>query len=240
MREALFRLYILTIGLTLLGTLVYGLSAFPPQTITQTMIDSAPFRITLSVCVILQVIIWVLCIWAKRESDPDTASWAFVALSLIVISWIALSTILTDSVHMIFVAICYGTLIIFILLITRMTTHYDAGIVLRISIISLIACVVAMIILYNNHHFFIPEYIGFISYAMVFTFYFVIHTDVRWAEGDLDTEYALRDIDFDDPCQPILPRAEGASDTVPLDYPANQRGSFYVGRMGAVWVHAAV
>ena len=230
MREWLFRLGVLTLGLTLLGTLIYGLSAFPPQTITQTMIDSVVFRISLTVCVILQVIVWFLCVWSKRYTDPETANWAFVALSLVVISWIALSTILTDATHDVFVGICVAGLLIFLLLITKMTLHRDSVMVLHFCILILVASIIAMLILYNNHHFFIPEYIIFITYSLIFTTFFSIHTNTRWVEDDYDDSYIPRDLDWENgsdiPC----------ADSIPLTYTDNQRGFFHVGRCGAVWV----
>jgi hypothetical protein len=231
MREALFRLWVLALGLTLLGTLIYGVSAFPPQTITQSMIDHVPFRIILTTCVILQVMVWFLCIWSKRNIEPETASWAFVALCIIVISWIALSTILTDATHIVFVGICIAGLLIFILLITKMTAHRDSVLVLHISTLILAASIAAMIILYNNHHFFIPEYVAFITYALIFTAFFSTHTQVRWGQDDQDQDNCItRELDWDTdneiPCET----------SIPLTFPHDQRGTFLVGRGGAIWV----
>ena len=229
MSELLFRVCVLIFGLTLLGALVYGLSAFPPQTITQTMIDSPGFRVTLTVSVIMQIIVWFLCVWSKRHAEQETANWAFVFLSLVVISWIALSTILTDATHMVFVGIAVASLLVFLLLITKMTSHRESVLVLQLSILILASSIIAMVILYNNHHFFIPEYVAFITYSLIFTAFFSTHTNVKWVEED-ECRYATRELDWnddrDDPC----------SDSVPLTYPNNQRGFFHVGRGGAIWV----
>jgi hypothetical protein len=229
MSEQLFRALVMILGLTLLGALVYGLSAFPPQTITQTMTDSIGFRVTLTVCVVMQIIVWFLCVWSKRYVEPETANWAFVFLSLVVISWIALSTILTDATHMVFVGIAVGSLLIFLLLITKMTAHRESVLVLKLSILILSSSIIAMVILYNSHHFFIPEYVGFIAYSLIFTAFFSTHTNIRWVEED-EGRYTPRELDWDndtyDPC----------CDSVPLTYPNNQRGFFHVGRCGAVWV----
>jgi len=229
MREWVFRLWVVTLGLTLLGALVYGLSAFPPQTITQSMIDSVAFRITLTVCVMLQIIVWFLCVWSKRRAEPETANWAFVALSVVVIGWIALSTILTDDTHMVFVGITVAVLLIFLLLITRMTSDRDSVLVLHLSILILVASIAAMLVLYNNHNFFIPEYIAFITYSLIFTAFFSVHTNNQWLEED-ENDYVMRELDWDNesdiPCE----------SSVPLNYPANQQGIFHVGRCGAVWV----
>ncbi len=229
MREWLFRLYVVTLGLTLMGTLVYGLAAFPPQTITQTMIDSPPFRICLTVSVMLQIIVWVLCVWSKRHAEPETANWAFVSLSLVVISWVALSTILTDTTHIVFVGICVAWLLIFILLVTKMTSHRESVTVLHLCTLVLVASILAMIILYNSHHFFIPEYIAFITYSLIFTAFFSIHTNTRWVE-DYEENVYIKELDWDN--EPSIP----CESSIPLTYPNNERGVFYVGRCGAVWV----
>jgi hypothetical protein len=231
MGEALFRLGVLALGLTLLGTLVYGVSAFPPQTITQSMIDHVPFRIILTTCVILQVIVWFLCIWSKRNIEPETANWAFVLLCIIVISWIALSTILTDATHIVFVGICIAALLIFILLITKMTAQRDSILVLHFSILILIASILAMVILYNNHHFFIAEYIAFITYSLIFTAFFSIHTQVQWGQDGQDQDKCvLRELDWD--TDPEIP----CESSIPLTFPPDQTGTFYVGRCGAIWL----
>ena len=231
MREALFRLGVLALGLTLLGTLIYGVSAFPPQTITQSMIDHVPFRIILTICVILQVIVWFLCIWSKRNIEPETANWAFVMLCVIVISWIALSTILTDATHMVFVAICIASLLIFILLITKMTAHRDSVFVLHLCILILVVSIIAMVILYNNHHFFIPEYVAFITYSLIFTAFFSTHTQVQWEQDNQTQDNCVtRDLDWD--MDPDIP----CESSIPLTFPHDQRGTFHVGRCGAVWV----
>ena len=231
MREWVFRLIIATLGLTLTGTLVYGLADFPPQTITQTMIDSYVFRILLTICVMLQVIVWFLCVWSKRHAEPETANWAFVSLSLVVISWIALSTILTDTTHMVFVGICVAWLLIFLLLVTKMTSHRESVTVLHLCILVLVASIVAMAILYNSHHFFIPEYIAFIAYSLIFTAFFSVHTNTRWLEDDCYEEaYATKVLDWDIHCDPPC------DDSVPLTYPLEERGVYHVGRCGAVWV----
>jgi hypothetical protein len=217
MRELVFRLWILTLGLTLLCALIYGLVAFPPQTITQSMIDWPVFRLILTACVILQLTIWLLCVWSKRRAEPETADWAFVCITLVGINWIALSTILTDTSHIVFVAITVACLLIFLLLVTHMTSHPESVLVLHMSIFILVVSIVAMIILYNNHHFFIPEYIAFITYSLIFTAFFSIHTQVNWDE------------DVDDVSSELL--WDNGTDPYCTDpYPKNSK------RPGAVWL----
>jgi hypothetical protein len=230
MSELLFRVYVLIIGLTLLGALIYGLSAFPSQTITQTMIDSPGFRTTLTVCVVMQIIVWFLCVWSKRHIEQETANWAFVFLSLVVISWIALSTILTDTTHAVFVGIAAASLLIFLLLITKMTSHGESVLVLKLSILMFASAIIAMVILLNHHHFFIAEYVAFITYSLIFTAFFSTHTNVKWVEEEDEVRYATRELDWDDD------REDPCSDSIPLTYPNNQRGIFHVGRGGAIWV----
>ena len=230
MHESLFRLWVLTLGLTLLGTLIYGLSAFPPQTITQTMIDSVVFRIILTVCVILQIVIWFLCLWSKRHLDPDITNWAFVCLSIVVISWIALSTILTDSTHIVFVCLAVACLLIFLLLILQLTSDNNLVCILRLSMLVLLSSIVSMIILYNNNEFFIAEYVAFITYSVIFTAFFATHTNVRWLDDDDDPPACTRHLNWDNDSE--IP----GEVCIPLTYPDNQRGTYHVGRGSALWV----
>ena len=230
MHESIFRLWVLTLGLTLLGTLIYGLSAFPPQTITQTMIDSTVFRLVLTVCVLLQIVIWFLCLWSKRHMDPEISNWAFVSLSIVVISWIALSTILTDTTHIVFVCIAVTCLLIFLLLIMQMTSDRDSLCVLHFSLLILVISIVAMIVLYNNQEFFIAEYIAFITYSIIFTAFFATHTNVKWLDDDDESPTSTRHLNWDDGDE--IP----GEICIPLTYPDNQRGTYHVGGGSALWV----
>ena len=69
MLKLLYYLWIWSIGLTLIGTLIYDLVNFPPDTITQHMIDQVEYIIILSVCVILQAIMCFIYTWAKRNQN---------------------------------------------------------------------------------------------------------------------------------------------------------------------------
>jgi glucan phosphoethanolaminetransferase (alkaline phosphatase superfamily) len=211
MHESIFRLWVLTLGLTLLGTLIYGLSAFPPQTITQTMIDSTVFRLVLTVCVLLQIVIWFLCLWSKRHMDPEISNWAFVS-------------------HIVFVCIAVTCLLIFLLIIMQMTSDRESLCVLHFSLLILVISIVAMIVLYNNQEFFIAEYIAFITYSIIFTAFFATHTNVKWLDDDDESPTSTRHLNWDDGEE--IP----GEICIPLTYPDNQRGTYHVGGGSALWV----
>ena len=180
MLKLLYYLWIWSIGLTLIGTLIYGLVNFPPDTITQHMIDQVEYIIILSVCVILQAILSFIYTWAKRNQNKEVILYKYVFLSSIVISRIVLSNILTTATHLVFVYICLCSLFIFLLLRSHITNHRASLIFLRISLLLLSACALAMIILYTNFDFYIPEHIAFLTYSVIFTVFFTVHTYDHW------------------------------------------------------------
>ena len=124
MLKLLYYLWIWSIGLTLIGTLIYGLVNFPPDTITQHMIDQVEYIIILSACMILQAILIFIYTWAKRNQNKEVILYKYVFLSSIVISRIVLSNILTTATHLVFVYICLCSLFIILLRIYFYPPHY--------------------------------------------------------------------------------------------------------------------
>ena len=181
MHELLFRLWVWGLGLLLAGALTYGLLNYDPDTITQHMIDHVPYRISLSVSMILQSMVWFVCLYAKRDRGC-LAPVAFVLLTATVITWICLTTVLTTSAHLIFVYICMGSFMLFVLaLIFLMEPHsLEAIRALEFSLLILASAGVAMLALYTDEKFYIPEHIGCYAYALVFVSFFTIHTYTHW------------------------------------------------------------
>jgi hypothetical protein len=181
MHELLFRLWIWALGLLLSGTLIYGLANYPPDTITQHMIDHVEYRISLSVAMILQSIIWFTCLYAKRDSGY-LAGAGFVLLTTTIIAWISLTTILTTSTHLIFVNICMLSFFLFTLVLIFIVDpiHTYAIYALTCSLLILFFAGIAMIALYTDPRFYIPEHIGSFAYALVFVSFFTVHTYPHW------------------------------------------------------------
>jgi hypothetical protein len=181
MHELLFRLWIWALGLLLAGTLTYGLANFPPDTITQHMIDHEAYRIALSVGMILQSIVWFTCLYAKR-GQGCLAPVAFVLLTITLITWVCLTTILTTEAHLIFVDICMLSFILFVLALIFLIEPESRSAIraLELSLLILIAASAAMVALYTDPRFYIPEHIGSYAYALVFVSFFTVHTYPHW------------------------------------------------------------
>ena len=181
MHELLFRMWVWALGLLLSGTLIYGLANFPPDTITQHMIDHVEYRISLSVSTILQSIVWFTCLYAKRDGGYLSLL-GFVLLTTVVVTWICLTTILTATTHLIFVDICMLAFILFtltlIFLVDPINTHAIRA--LELSLLVLVSAGIAMLTLYTDPHFYIPEHIGSFAYALVFVSFFTVHTYPHW------------------------------------------------------------
>jgi hypothetical protein len=175
----LYYSFICALGLTLLVTLVYGLT-LSNDTISNNMLIFTPYHIVLSTCIFLQIGVWTLCLYSKRAMDPGAAIWGFITMGIVTCSWVGLSTILTGTPHVIFVCIFMASFIINILIMCNLTWQEDAGKVLRTSVAFVIVCVVAMIILFNKGEFYIMEHVAFISYSLVFLVFFIVHTPSQW------------------------------------------------------------
>ena len=187
MHQTLFRAWIWAIGLAHAGTLTYGLAAFPPDTITQHMIDHVEYRITISVCVLLQIITWSACVYAQHDNRRGwITGLAFLCLSATLVSWVSLTAILTTQTHLTFVYICMGSFTVFILILCYLTgpEHIWAVRALEACLFILIGAGIAMLCLFWDSRFYIPEHIGFFANAAVFTLFFTIHTYPHWSERD--------------------------------------------------------
>ena len=181
MHELLFRIWVWMLGLTLSGALTYGLVNFPPDTITQHMIDSVPYRLALSVSMLLQSIVWFTCLYTKRNLGC-LAPVAFVLLTTSVVTWVCLTTILTATAHVIFVDICMLSFMLFILSLIFLLEPASLGAIraLELSLLILISAGGAMLLLYTDPRFYIPEHIGCYTYALVFVSFFTVHTYPKW------------------------------------------------------------
>ena len=227
MLEKLYILWVWALGSTLAGTLIFGLVNFPADTITQHMIDHVEYRVLLTTCVVLQVIQWFWCIWSKKDQDREFALYAYVFLTAMLVSWIALSNILTTELHIVFVYIFLACLLIFILIMTQIVLHETAVYVLYVSLVIMVSSSIAMICLYTNSVFYIPEHIAFFAYDFVFTAFFTVHTYQYWDHSKIvknSLEMYSRDWEAQD------------NATDPCLEDEEPEGTFFMGRVGVVWI----
>jgi len=189
--DPFFRVYIVILGLTMLGTLVYSLVAFPPATISHNMDEHIIYKILLTIECLLQIVIMYMCAWTKIRQDFEVAVWAVVTITIMLGSWIALSNVYTEIPHDVFVALFITSLLVTLLLFLSILHHWQAVIAVRVCICVVVICCIAMVALYNSNQFFIPEYIAFISYSIIFIAMFVMHPYSHWDvmpdEEEIDT-----------------------------------------------------
>ena len=175
----LYYTFICALGLTLLITLIYGLT-LSNDTVSHNMLTYIPYRIVLSTCIFLQMGVWTLCLYSKRAMDPNTAIWGFLTMGLVICSWVGLSTVLTGTTHIVFVITFMASFFTSMLILCHLTWQEEAGKVLRLSLAFVLVCVVAMTILFNQGQFYIMEHVAFISYSLVFMAFFLVHPPSDW------------------------------------------------------------
>jgi hypothetical protein len=200
---ACYALLVCTLGLTLLCSLAYGLT-LSEDTVSHNMLTNIPYRVIISSCIVLQLSFWVICMYSKTKTDPDTAAWGLACTGITIASWMGLSTMLTGTPHDVFVCIFVLSFLIDLLVLCTLTWQRMAVEVLTTSIAFQLICIVIMMVLYNNKEFYIMEHVAFISYSLIFTVFFLVHTPADWgAQEDGDNEYTHTEYT---PSYPITPR----------------------------------
>lgn len=224
MMESLFILWIWILGLTLNGTLVYGLVNFAPDTVTQYMIDSVIYRIVVTTCVMSQIIVWFWCIWSKRLHGNNAAFSALIFLSIIIVSWVVLSNILTTTTHFVFAFIFMFSYMIFIVLLIQITFQTTALWILYACLFLFVVCGIAMFVLLDSPQFYIPEQIAFLTYGCAFIAFFSVHTFREWKVNDEDLD--------------LLPRSNWKHGNIWDENEDNEdvSGIFYVRNGALLWI----
>ena len=179
---------VVTLGLTLLCSLSYGLT-LSEDTVSHNMLTNIPYRVLISTCIILQLSFWVVCMYSKTRTDPETTAWGLACTGITITSWMGLSIMLTGTPHDVFVCIFVSSFLIDLLVLCTLTWQRRAVEVLISSIAFQLICIVTMMVLYNNKEFYIMEHVAFISYSLIFTVFFLVHTPEDWGDGeDSDTD----------------------------------------------------
>jgi hypothetical protein len=139
MRELLFRAWVWTLGLLLAGIASYGLGSYPPDTVTQHMIDHEGYRVALFIAVVLQSVVWFACLYAKRARGW-LAPVVFALLTASVVTWLALTTVLTTATHNLLVVVCMLTFVLFAAALTLLLgpAHQHAARVLELTLLLLV------------------------------------------------------------------------------------------------------
>ena len=191
----IFFAVIFILGVSLMSTLAYGMANFETgQSISEHMIDSLPYRTMLSMIVSLQVIIWMICAYSKRDMEPETVTAAFVCLTMVLLGWIGLSIFLENTAHYVFAAIAVSNIVFSILIFSRLTWQQIPRYILFVSLVPFLACIGSMLLLFGTPKFYIPEYLAFIFYSAFFTLFFLAHPYYDWATyPDIDIYTVVED-----------------------------------------------
>ena len=189
----LYRLFVLVIGVTMLGTLSYGLCVFPSETVTNDMLSDPAYLGVLTTCVLLQITTWALFFYAKRKADETAVVWGFLVLLIMTVGWLGLITNLHGIAHVIFVASFASFVIIAMLILSYLVWQPIPNLVIRVGLVVTLFCCTFMLVLYNNNDFYLPEQVGFITYSVFFTVFFCLHTCDQWgADQWEETDWEMR------------------------------------------------
>jgi hypothetical protein len=170
------------LGIGLFSTLFYGVVKFDKnQSITMHMILSPEYRMALTVFVITHYIILLSCVYQKRHMNTGVFITQCIFLLVILVTWIGLIIFLTDLIHFVFVAIFITSIVITLFLLVFITHQWLPKYTLVGGLAALITCGALMVIYINTDVFYIPEYVAFMAYAAVFTFFFTFHPYYEWA-----------------------------------------------------------
>lgn len=184
----LYKILVCSLGLSLLSCLIYSISSHK-DTVSNTMLNNTPYRIAISTCIVIQMCFWVICMYSKRWTDPDTAAWGMFCLGITMCGWIGLTSVLEGSIHIAFVATFISFFLLDLLILCSLTWQKHAVDLLILSVAFLLVCMIAMLILFNTNRFYIMEHVGFIAYSLIFTGFFLAHTPDEWGAGGEEGGY---------------------------------------------------
>ena len=171
---------IYTLGLTLVCSLIFGLAHLPNQTISNNMLTNPAYRIVVSTSIILQLCIWCVCLYSKRNMNPDAATWGYLIMMVMLTNWIGLTSILQGLEHVIFVSIFMLCFLTLMLIFCHLTWQLEAHAFIQVGLLLMSTCAMGGIILFNNNEFYLLEHVSFMIYSIIFTFFFTIHPYPQW------------------------------------------------------------
>lgn len=171
---------ILALGLSLASTLVYSLAAYPDRSISNSMLNYPAYRWLLTACLAGHVLVWALYFRASARLNPAAADWGYVALLAMTVGWVGLVVHLEGPTHVAFVAVFAAAYFVKLLTLCHLVYDLDLALLIRIAMIVALVCNILMLILLQMPSFYIPEHIGFITYALFFTAFFCAQPYQEW------------------------------------------------------------
>jgi hypothetical protein len=176
---ACYIISVLSLGLTMLLTLIYGLT-ISSETVSENMDTYTAYRIILSISIIIHTGFWAICMYSKWDIDPETTTWGLITIGVTVGGWVGLSTILTGTTHAVYVCVFISSFLVTVLILCSLTWQRHVVDMLMLCTAFLLVCIVVMTILYNNKEFYIMEHVALITYCLIFILFFLSHTPDQW------------------------------------------------------------
>ena len=174
-------MFVLVVGIGMLSTLIYGLSTFPPDTVSYHMKEYPAYRTVLSIQVVLEIVLWSMTLQARWELSHSMVDWGFFAICAMITGWIGLIIFLTDVVHFVLVGVLIVSFLTMILILLYLTTPVLPRMILGTGAVILTILSIVMVSIMKNSIFYIPEYIAFMLYSVIFTLYFTFYPYYKWS-----------------------------------------------------------
>jgi hypothetical protein len=170
-----YYLMIITVGMTLFITLMYRLSQQDYDTSAQISCQTV-----MNTCMLIQAAIWIVYIYNKLDHDTGDVLWGLASISCVIASLIGALTTPPGTLHLLYVCIFMASFAVVVLIVLRFQNDNDVVQVLRLGMMVIIACIVCMVILYNQEEFYIMENIAFVGYCLVSLAFFLVNPPTQW------------------------------------------------------------
>ena len=168
------------LGTVLTCSLIYGLTHLPNKTISENMLTKPAYRIVVSSSIILQLSIWCICLYSKREVNQSAVTWGYFVMIVMLINWIGLTSILEGTAHVVFVSVFMLCFLTLMLIFCTVIWQPEVCFFIRIGLVLLSTCSFGGIVLFNKHEFYLLEHFSFMLYSLIFTFFFIMHPYSDW------------------------------------------------------------
>jgi hypothetical protein len=179
-----YYLCILVLGGSMQTLIAYSFFHMPKNSISENMLADPVYRIFVSSTVMLQLATWSLCLHSKWKVWPDLVFWGYLAMILMICSWVGLTAILRGDVHITFLYVFTSSFLVLLLILYTLSHQPQAVLLLRGSILVLILCALSLAISWGaiNDWFYLVEHIAFLIYSTIFVCFFMVHPFYEWGE----------------------------------------------------------
>jgi hypothetical protein len=128
----------------------------------------------------IQAAIWIIYIFKKLDHNTGDVLWGLASMSCVIASLIGALTTPPGTLHLLYVCIFMASFAVVVLIVLRFENHDEIVQVLKLGLMVIIACIVSMVILYNQEEFYIMENIAFVGYCVVSLAFFLVNPPLQW------------------------------------------------------------